>query len=289
MKKYLCIKKHFTSIIYFIALLFISSCAKEASLPITLDDRWEGEKDFISCEIEVNKNAEVIISKTFNPVFSEKEPLKYVSEYTIHLFRNGLIYDTLKYNFDKNKYIGNRPVQSQNIYKLFIFNGIDTIKSKSLYVPLESFKLTPIRKEITEDSIKLDFDILFNKESEGFLEAYMFIMSPAFLIPDFNSNKINSLSSCFKDKNTVDISCIKGEKINMFLKTKYDNRLKIDSTTYIVLGIKHYSPELYELRKGRISPSFGISKDNIIKTSFDSAYGIFGYSKNTYIEELLIK
>jgi hypothetical protein len=201
---------------------------------------------------------------------------------------NDLLYDTLKFNFDKNKYIGDKPVVSQNIYKLVILNGVDTITSKSLYVPLDSYSLTPIKKDISKDSISLDFDILFNKESEGVLEIYMYLISSQFLVPD-NYNKINSKSLCFKNGSTIDISCLENEKINMFLKTKYDNRLKIDSSTYIVLGIKYFSPELYELKKGRISSSFGISKDNIIKISFDSAYGIFGYSKNTYIEELLIK
>lgn len=267
-----------------------SSCTEDVSQQIVLGDKWEGSKKFIICELEVDKNAEVTITKTINPIFSEKQPIAYVTELDILLLKNNIVYDTLKYDNIENKYLGNKPVVSNNTYKLIISKDQDTIRSKSLHVPAEAYKVSPILKTVSKDSINIRLKIYFDQYAEGILEAYMFVVDSRILFQgrDQDDNVVKSTSPCFKER-IIDIACLKKQPIDLYLSVKYDQRNTIDHNTYLEWGIKHFSPELRSLRDGKLSPYYGLHNENIIKTSFEGAYGVFGYSQNTTIKELLIQ
>lgn len=287
-----CIKSylfHFISSVFLI--LLFSSCARDESLPVTLDDKWEGQKDFIFCELESDKITEVTVYKTFNPIYSTKEPIQFVTDFEIIVYMNKAIFDTLTYNFNKNIYEGKKPILANNNYHIILTKNKEAIKSKTIYVQSKAYTISSILKNISTDSIKINVKLDFEDNTIGTLETNMFISAPGIFLIGSNIDRLpTSNSICFKNNNTLSLSCQNGEPFEMSLKAKYNNKVTIDSTnTVLVLMLKYNSPEISALKEGKLSPYFGLNKDNILKTSFDGAYGIFGFSQNTVLEEPIFK
>lgn len=104
--------------------------------------------------------------------------------------------------------MGNKPVVSNNTYKLIISKDQDTI-SKSLHVPAEAYKVSPILKTVSKDSINIRLKIYFDQYAEGILDAYMFVVDSRMLFQeDQDDNVVKSTSPCFKER-IIDIACLK--------------------------------------------------------------------------------
>lgn len=106
--------------------------------------------------------------------------------------------------------MGNKPVVSNNAYKLIISKDQDTIRSKSLHVPAEAYKVSPILKTVSKDSINIRLKIYFDQYAEGILDAYMFVVDSRMLFQgvDQDDNVVKSTSPCFKER-IIDIACLK--------------------------------------------------------------------------------
>ncbi len=273
-----------------IYLIFISaffSCENTSPLELS-NDYWEGEKNIIFAELNVNQIPEITIQKTFNPVITPLPERKNVTDLEIQIYKDGIYQETLQFNSNSEKYIGKEIVTGGYSYQIIIPQANDTVKSQLLFIPNENILVENFQTNIFRDTINHELKIQFIDIFEGKAQV-----SLSYSNNELRRNILRETrktiqnNSCIRDSE-IDLKCLKD---TIYCRKDFivylPNRYTITENDSIILMIDYFSPELDLLKN--VNTSIGFSANNTFKSSFNNAYGIFGYKHSLRISKSMLE
>lgn len=275
--------KHY---IYLIFILAFFSCENTSPLELS-NDYWEGEKNIIIAELNVNQIPEITIQKTFNPVITPLPERKNVTDLVLQIYKDDIYQETLQFNSNSEKYIGKEIVTGGHSYQIIIPQANDTIKSQLLFIPNENILVENFQTNIFEDTINHELKIQFIDIFEGKAQV-----SLSYSNNELRRNILRETrktiqnNSCIRDSE-IDLKCLKD---TVYCRKDFivylPNRYTITENDSIILMIDYFSPELDLLKN--VNTSIGFSANNPFKSSFNNAYGIFGYKHSLRISKSML-
>lgn len=272
---------------YLYSVFFLFSCENSTSISLS-DDYWEGQKILILAQLNINSNAEVSIQNTFNPIIQPLPKSQIVTDMEVFILKDGIYFDSLHFDEAKKKYIGKKNIKGAHFYQVIIPQKKDTIKSQILYFPQQQIQITSIKTSINADTIKNELKIKFENFTKGIAKVNLIYPGQVLKNSKLESFKKTFNSQCIINSE-VDLKCIKDtvycrQDFLQFFPERY-TILKTDS---IFIKVEYVSPELELLLNANSNNTIEFSANNPFKSSFNNAYGYFGYKFSIYESKSLL-
>lgn len=257
-------------------VFFLFSCENSTSISLS-DEYWEGQKILILAQLNLNSNAEVTIQNTFNPVIHPLPKPQIISDMAVFILKDGLNFDTLVFDQAKNKYIGKRIINGGHNYQVSIPQEKDTIKCQILFFPERQIQIEKIKTTIIGDSIKNELKIKFQNFTTG--NANVNLSYPSTVL---RNSKLESLTKRYNshciNNSKVDLKCLQDTVYSRTdLLQYFPDRYTIMKTDSIIVKVEYISPELELIINGNSNSTIEFTANNPFKSSFNNAYGYFGY------------
>lgn len=264
--------------IIFLVILFIR-CGETESV-LDLDDAWEGEVPYIDAQINCYEEAVIDISKTVNPIgLYDKEA---ISDARVTLIINDSEVHELSFVDTTQRYQSSYVITPGNCYKLMIDIDDEIISSKEVCIPYFKFDYILSNKTFIDSTLKFDMKIIVPDTIDAYHLVFFMGKSESMLY--FTVNKVEF--DCLYDDFKVDINCITNNEINFSFEQRFtDTKLyKYSEEDYIGTSIRFESKDLVDLLSRNAYSSSEFGKNNEFDSSFDNAYGVFGYKfQDAYI------
>lgn len=283
------IKSIMKKFIFFTFLIQIS-CSSDYSLPLNLNsDYWDGEKLVIIAEFNVNEMAELTIQKTFSPVQKQLPEPQFVKDKDVFIIQNSLIFEKMYFDPIDEKYKSTKPIKVGFDYKIVIPQLVDTIMSKSIFIPDEKIFVNDFKSSVIDSVIIGEARLSFQNFEKGSAAVRINFVGPKLIMNFKNkSSKSKYEPDCYIGS-LLNIACIKDSTFYMQNSVEYFNkRYTIAKEDSLKLSIQYISPELENLNNSNAYNGSEFGVNNAFVSSFTNAYGIFGY-KHTLSIKIPIK
>lgn len=256
-----------------LSLLSFVACNDE----LVLEDTWEGERLFIAAEMVVGDSLEVKISRTFNPILSAYPDDVEIADASVALITNSTDSIGLHWNDELRSYTTPYVITSPNCYRVIVIHDAELITSKEVCIPEVGINI--VKDSLYADNNDFYFAANISLDNvDAYNVRFLYFFSPTL---DRNYSESGAFSDidtpCYT--RTLDVNCLGDSNYNLVYSNSFFN-YKYDPRDYFAMSVSFLSKELEDITTDNSYNNGEFEINSSFTSSFDNAYGIFGYIYN---------